>query len=92
MAGHAQLKFVMTECSKTQICLTGLICAYVFITKPVPAQNELVIVLKGAHHKRKNHIVTLLEKREARPATISILPYDPICIVRKLMHLQLEFS
>ena len=25
MAGHAQLKFVITECSKTQICLTGLI-------------------------------------------------------------------
>ena len=25
MAGHAQLKFVMTECSKTQIHLTGLI-------------------------------------------------------------------
>ena len=25
MAGHAQLKFVMTECSKTQISLTGLI-------------------------------------------------------------------
>ena len=25
MAGHAQLKFVMTECSKTQIGLTGLI-------------------------------------------------------------------
>ena len=24
MAGHAQLKFVMTECSKTQIRLTGL--------------------------------------------------------------------
>ena len=24
--GHAQLKFVMTECSKTQIRLTGLIC------------------------------------------------------------------
>ena len=23
MAGHAQLKFVMTECSKTQIRLTG---------------------------------------------------------------------
>ena len=30
MAGHAQLKFVMTECSKTQIRLTGLIY---FITK-----------------------------------------------------------
>ena len=26
MAGHARLKFVMTECSKTQIRLTGLIC------------------------------------------------------------------
>ena len=26
MSGHAQLKFVMTECSKTQIRLTGLIC------------------------------------------------------------------
>ena len=26
MAEHAQLKFVMTECSKTQIRLTGLIC------------------------------------------------------------------
>ena len=26
MAGHAQLKFVMTECSKAQIRLTGLIC------------------------------------------------------------------
>ena len=25
MAWHAQLKFVMTECSKTQIRLTGLI-------------------------------------------------------------------
>ena len=24
MSGHAQLKFVMTECSKTQIRLTGL--------------------------------------------------------------------
>ena len=24
MAGHVQLKFVMTECSKTQIRLTGL--------------------------------------------------------------------
>ena len=26
MAGHAQLKSVMTDCSKTQIRLTGLIC------------------------------------------------------------------
>ena len=27
MAGHAQLKFVMTECSKTQIRLAGLKCS-----------------------------------------------------------------
>ena len=27
MSGHAQLKFVMTECSKTQIRLTGLSCS-----------------------------------------------------------------
>ena len=27
-AGHAQLKFVMTECSKTQIRLTGPICPF----------------------------------------------------------------
>ena len=30
MAGHAQLKFVMTECSKTQIRLTGLIYYWPF--------------------------------------------------------------
>ena len=28
MAGHAQLKFVMTECPKTQIRLTGLKCPF----------------------------------------------------------------
>ena len=31
MAGHAQLKFVMTECSKTQIRLTGLTFASVCV-------------------------------------------------------------
>ena len=30
MAGHAQLKFVMTECSKTQIRFTGLKCAMIY--------------------------------------------------------------
>ena len=30
MAGHAELKFVMTECSKTQIRLTGLIYIYAY--------------------------------------------------------------
>ena len=32
MAGHAQLKFVMTECSKTQIRLTGLIYGWVVLS------------------------------------------------------------
>ena len=36
MAGHAQLKFVMTECSKTQIRLTGLKCAYANATEWEP--------------------------------------------------------
>ena len=30
MAGHAQLKSVMTECSKTQIRLTEPVCLFVF--------------------------------------------------------------
>ena len=33
MAGHAQLKFVMTECSKTQIRLTGPINDVLLIKK-----------------------------------------------------------
>ena len=32
MAGHAQLKFVMTECSKTQIRLTGLKLSFILGT------------------------------------------------------------
>ena len=45
MAGHAQLKFVMTECSKTQIRLTGLIylidhyCDY----SPIPVNMKLIV-------------------------------------------------
>ena len=43
MAGHAQLKFVMTECSKTQIRLTGLIYNTEFITHN---SNEIVFAKK----------------------------------------------
>ena len=40
MAGHAQLKFVMTECSKTQIRLTGLIMIIIdiFVVYITPVQ------------------------------------------------------
>ena len=45
MAGHAQLKFVMTECSKTQIRLTGLISLWtmliVFHHPACPAQRPV---------------------------------------------------
>ena len=44
MAGHAQLKFVMTECSKTQIRLMGLICTMISLTKdgikPHPSEQS----------------------------------------------------
>ena len=40
MAGHAQLKFVMTECSKTQIRLTGLNCLFKFFIKFQCNQND----------------------------------------------------
>ena len=40
MAGHAQLKFVMTECSKTQIRLTGPIILLCFRNKINYFQNE----------------------------------------------------
>ena len=39
MAGHAQLKFVMTECSKTQIRLTGLIWFYHILLRPKDADR-----------------------------------------------------
>ena len=42
MAGHAQLKFVMTECSKTQIRLTGLICNN---TRNNKEEEEVVVVV-----------------------------------------------
>ena len=41
MAGHAQLKLVMTECSKTQIRLTGLI--YSPHTRKKTKEDALVV-------------------------------------------------
>ena len=47
MAGHAQIKFLMTECSKTQIRLTGLIWLPA-ITIGTP-EIIAVIILKFDH-------------------------------------------
>ena len=49
MAGHAQLTFVMTECSKTQIRLTGLIfifiiVSFIFLLISVRSTNYLSIM------------------------------------------------
>ena len=41
MAGHAQLKFVMTECSKTQIRLTGLTFMLLTTCNAVPYSNAV---------------------------------------------------
>ena len=60
MAGHAQLKFVMTECSKTQIRLTGLIylpkawSAQVNDIKPLHQCSFIWIFKKiGVSHRKR---------------------------------------
>ena len=51
MAGHAQLKFVMTECSKTQIRLTGPIYPILlqYKTKIKPSLKHFALVLPSTH-------------------------------------------
>ena len=54
MAGHAQLKFVMTECSKTQIRLTGLILCFSFLIMRRNKSNGLCEIIKK--HFVRNHL------------------------------------
>ena len=57
MAGHAQLKFVMTECSKTQIRLTR----HIFNEKIFrESHNQRSQPISGA--KRKNYSEMLIYK------------------------------
>ena len=52
MAGHAQLTFVMTECSKTQIRLTGPICLFVLANFDTEsAINTNIFVGSGLIHR-----------------------------------------
>ena len=46
MAGHAQLKFVMTECSKTQIRLMGLIYKLLLLSN----FNNWILMRIALHH------------------------------------------
>ena len=52
MAGHAQLKFVMTECSKTQIRLTGLILLLHY--QNFPDKSECSLREKKGNPTRKS--------------------------------------
>ena len=56
MAGHAQLKFVMTECSKTQIRLTGLM--YIKL-KVFPELYLYIRVLKSSLLNIDYQVLTL---------------------------------
>ena len=51
MAGHAQLKFVMTECSKTQIRLAGLLISWagsnMLLTSSCSMSRALVVLVLG---------------------------------------------
>ena len=51
MAGHAQLNFVMTECSKTQIRLTGLnLC--VSVVHENSTMTFIALILKREYELR----------------------------------------
>ena len=72
MAGHAQLKFVMTECSKTQIRLTGLIlwkessnCApliwnFCIVQQDVNEMLKIKIYMQFVLLRRKQKMLCLL--------------------------------
>ena len=78
MAGHAQLKFVMTECSKTQICLTGLIW-YVVITLKFE-QGGFTIPINIGSYMRAYVFIEFIkrvgekDRCEAVPSISSVFP------------------
>ena len=58
MARHAQLKFVMTECSKTQIRLTGL--RYSLKLKPVYSYHGWIHCFQGTYWSSLQLVLTVL--------------------------------
>ena len=74
MAGHAQLKFVMTECSKTQIRLAGLISRLMPNTSG--KRHHTKHVVEPAHEKRifitQAYAQTLREHIRAHKAALYI--------------------
>ena len=61
MASHAQLKFVMTECSKTQIRLTGLIWQSGIVIITVSDKEE---EKKKSHDKKPDQPKFVVSKWE----------------------------
>ena len=53
MVGHAQLKFVMTECSKTQIRLTGLM--YDHIQLPTKAISKFICSVESFNYSFRKY-------------------------------------
>ena len=65
MPGHAQLQFVMTECSKTQIRLTGLNCELVFFISDkmsFPFHFKQQITETEAEHDKTNKMTFVPRK------------------------------
>ena len=69
MAGRAQLKFVMTECSKTQICLTRHIyCITEVLEQPGGGTPVLyTMVIRDQRH-------TNISKQKTLLADVDIVP------------------
>ena len=90
MAGHAQLQFVMTECSKTQIRLTGLyctypitVCSFVFVHGRLPLLQYhrlvcMVVCRCSSIADSKDNCPTLISARERMAAAMSCV--KRICV------------
>ena len=70
MAGHAQLNFVMTECSKTQIRLTGLNYEIYYVV--CNGFNQTYLAKKNNDHNVGLYIYGRLFKVE-RPLRTSLI-------------------
>ena len=77
MAGHAQLKFVMTECSKTQIRLTGLNLLFVWFVVLWPSQHIKVMSSVVTYPRHTAPGQALLLGRLPKPLTSTKCPYFP---------------
>ena len=71
VAGHAQLKFVMTECSKTQIRLTGLI--YLCILSAIVSDSSAL-----THKKMKEKKIIPIMDNNDWAKTLYFNPYKPV--------------